>query len=525
MLTHGVPSRAVDIPLAAAAASMSATLLKGVIVTAESVNGDVRFSSVGELGMQGVPPEAVIFEIGSITKVFTALVLAIAVEEHKVTLDTTVAEILGHTQHFADPNVGRITLRQLATHSSGLPRIPDNLRVVGDEADPYAKYDRNKISEYLASARLKAPLPAPHEYSNLGVGLLGDLLARAYGRSWESLIRAKITGPLGLRDTVAHLTREQDARLAPPYAGDRSVSSWTSDVLSGAGVLRSTARDLVKFGAALASPETSPFPSALATVLMPQSPDGSMGLAIFRNEVDGQLAYEHAGGTGGYRTFLQVIPAKKIVRVVLIDNASVAAEAVLAKVRTEESGSHEESRLSLEQLSGYQGVYELDRTARFTAVLKGDDLMVQLTGQAFLPVFAEQRRDRFFYRAVNAELQFERNDGALVGLTLYQGGRVFHARKADVPLPRIVFRPAAELQEFVGVYRLANDRSLTISVDDDTLFGRLDGYPTTAVFETAKDRFAADATPATVEFVRDEQGHVAGVALTLAGQTEQGRKE
>jgi len=260
-------------------------------------------------------------------------------------------------------------------------------------------------------------------------------------------------------------------------------------------------------------------------VLMPQSSDGSMGLAIFRNEVDGQLAYEHGGGTGGYRTSLQVIPTKKIIRVVLIDNASVAAEAVIAKVRTEEASSHQQKRLSREQLAGYQGVYELDSTARLTAVLKDDELMVQLTGQAFLPVFAEQHNDRFFYRTVNAELQFERVDGALVGLTLYQGGRVLHARKADVPLPRIVFRPAAELQDFVGVYRLANDRSLTISVDDDTLFGQLNGYPTTAVFETAKDRFAADAVPATVEFVRDVQGHVTGVALTLAGQTEHGRKE
>lgn len=307
----------------------AATLKRGCIVMVEKNGGESPlFSAAGKLEPAGVPAEKIIFEIGSISKVFTGILLAQAIGEKKVTLDSTLQGLMGKGQPFADRNVAAITLRQLATHTSGLPRIPDDLSKGGTASDPYAHYDRAHLDAFLAGARLSGPGPFPSSYSNLGAGLLGDLLARLYGRSWEELVIERIAKPLGMNDTCVTLSGEQKGRLAPPYSGDERCAPWNFSALAGTGALRSTASDLLIFGQALADPASTPLKAAIEMTEQPLE-NGTIGLCLAISRVNGRDAYWFAGGTGGFKSWISARPADGRIVVMLINNSTLSPEEVM----------------------------------------------------------------------------------------------------------------------------------------------------------------------------------------------------
>ncbi|MCW1913569.1 beta-lactamase family protein [Luteolibacter sp. GHJ8] len=380
----GISCALADKPLAQAAAELAGKLPAGCIVTGESLKGEASFALAGKAEPADIPTEKRIFEIGSISKVFTGLLLADAVESGKLRLDTTLAELLGKELKFADPKVGRITLLQLATHTSGLPRLPDNIGPSPDTAeDPYADYGRKQARTYLAKAKLTGDPPYPASYSNYGMGLLGDLLAEASGKSWEELVKEKITGPLGMSDTVVVLNEEQKSRLAPPYAGNKANHSWTFQAMVGAGGLRSTASDLLRFGEALIDPAKAPLAPAIRRMMEVHAPyrdmSAEIGLGIIIAKLDGQREYTHDGGTGGYRSTLQVIPALKRVRVVLVNNSDLAASAVLGATREQANAADTpEIKLAPDELDAFTGTYEIGPASSFTILRRDDALWVRI---------------------------------------------------------------------------------------------------------------------------------------------------
>jgi serine-type D-Ala-D-Ala carboxypeptidase/endopeptidase len=303
-------------------------LREGSVVIIEQNGSDApETSTAGRLEPAGVPPEKIIFEIGSISKIFTGILLAQAVMEKKVTLSTTLREVMGARQRFADPNVASITLEHLATHTSGLPRLPTNIFIGADDLDPYAHYDRTKLDAYLAKAKLDHAPPFASEYSNLGVGLLGDLLSRLYGQSWEQLCIERITKPLGLVDTCITLNAEQKKRLTPPYAGKRKVKLWEFKALAGAGALRSTAADMHKFAQALNAPASTPLKEAIEMIETPRA-DGDIGLCLAILKLEGGVAYWFQGGTGGYCSWISARPFDGRIVTVLINNSDLSPETV-----------------------------------------------------------------------------------------------------------------------------------------------------------------------------------------------------
>ena len=312
-VADGAPPKAK--PLCNAAEEMVQHLPQGCIVTAHKVGGRVVFAGAGKLEPHGIAPKRILFEIGSLTKVFTGLLLAQAVHEGKVTLDTTVEQLL-KDQPFADSSVGQITLRQLATHTSGLPGEPDDLRVGADPLNAYAHYSHKRLLAFLSRTKMKGKSPFPSHYSNLGMGLLGDLLSQVYGKPWDELVAEKITRPLGMNDTSMSLTGEQNRRLAPAYRGTDSVIPWTFKALAGAGSLKSSASDLVQFGEAIIHPEKTPLEDAFHLLLHPQGEAGERGLAIARYQSSGQQAYGHDGLTSGYGCVFEVVPEEESVKVI-----------------------------------------------------------------------------------------------------------------------------------------------------------------------------------------------------------------
>lgn len=513
-------------PLSEAANTLAKSLPKGGIVTAERVGDTVKYAVAGKLEPSGVAPERVIFEIGSISKVFTGLLLAQAVTEGKATLDTTLQQQLGKEQSFTDARVGLITLHQLATHTSGLPRIPEDLAAGPDPLDPYAHYDRAKLYSYLAKVKLKGEAPYAKSYSNLGMGLLGDVLSRVYGKPWDALIAEKITGPLGMKDTVVVLNDEQQKRFAPAYDGEKSVKPWNLASLKGAGALRSTAADLMIFGEALLHPEKTLLKDAFALMLTPQTKEDDIGLAIFLSKLYDQRVYEHSGGTGGYRSSFHVMPGSNTVQIVLINNAIMEGSSVIAASHHQKPRITPSDKLvSKDELAAYEGVYPIDATARFTVVRRDDQLWTQLTGQTFLQLHPHEKTDRFFLKEVAAEIQFVREGDKITSLTLFQNGREVKARKSTDPAPTIKFRPADELAAYTGTYELTPKLLFTLKVTNVTLFAQLTGQGFAPVFEKRDDWFEYDIVTAALEFERDKDGKVIAVKLHQNGAIQRAVKK
>ena len=219
------------------------------------------------------------FEIGSVTKVFTALLLADMVRRGEVALDDPVAKYLP-AEVKVPTRAGRsITLLDLATHTSALPRLPDNFQPK-DPTNPYADYSVEQLYQFISSYQLTRDIGATFEYSNLGAGLLGHALARRAAMDYETLMRSRVLAPLGMSSTAIALSPELQSRLTAGHDAQlRTVPNWDLPTLAGAGALRSTANDLLAFLAVLGQSESS-LASAMTATLTVRRPVGAAGSDI-----------------------------------------------------------------------------------------------------------------------------------------------------------------------------------------------------------------------------------------------------
>lgn len=271
--------------------------------------------------------EDTIFEIGSATKAFTSLLLADMVQRDEVTLNDPVVEYLPPKVESPERKGRSITLVDLATHTSGLPRIPTNM-TPKDASNPYADYSIEQLHQFLSRYQLTRDIGSQYEYSNLGGGLLGYVLARRAGMSYEALVRSRICDPLGMKSTSITLTPELKARLAIGHNRSmKTVSNWDLPTLAGAGALRSTTNDLLIFLAASLGYTESPLAPAMAEMLEGRRPTPQPGLEIALgwhiSTAKGREIIWHNGGTGGYRSFIGFDP-KTGVGVSALSNASTS---------------------------------------------------------------------------------------------------------------------------------------------------------------------------------------------------------
>ncbi len=306
-------------------------------VVAAVVGSSAEISAAGTTGASDRAPGAdSIFEIGSITKVFTALALAKQSLAGVVDLDEPVRQLLPAGVKVPSRAGREITLRHLATHTSGLPRLPTGMLwralLHPNEPDPYAQYSAELIFEGLSRTKLHATPGDRFRYSNLGGGLLGLALAHRAGTTYEELIDTAVCRPLGLTDTCISLDRERAARVAQGHTRKRKVTPlWNLNALAGAGALRSTATDLVRFARAQLDPGTSEIADAIQLTHQHQhrinrlSARGAvylgwMGLRLAPSFGSVDLIW-HNGGTGGFRSWIGFIPAKQAAVVVLSNTA------------------------------------------------------------------------------------------------------------------------------------------------------------------------------------------------------------
>ena len=286
---------------------------------------------VGVGDIHGAVPDAhTLYEIGSISKVLTSLALADAVTRGETTLDTPVAALLPDSATVGAHAGGPIRLADLATHTSGLPKLPGDLESMPgfDGANPYAAYGPDRMLAALAAFE---PATAPGEafaYSNWGAGLLGYALAYQADTTYDAVVRQRILDPLGLSETVTTVPDAWADRLAPAHSLFGLPTphwDWT-DALAGAGAWRSTPADLLTLVEALLAPETTPLAEALALATAPhaEAPDlgGQIGLGwILTSTPNGPFLW-HNGMTGGSASFVGVLPEAGVGVVVLTNRQS-----------------------------------------------------------------------------------------------------------------------------------------------------------------------------------------------------------
>jgi D-alanyl-D-alanine-carboxypeptidase/D-alanyl-D-alanine-endopeptidase len=288
---------------------------------------------------QQVPNKATIFEIGSITKIFTGTLLADQVLCGTVRLDDPVQRYLPDTLAVPRRDDRSISLLHLATHTSSLPRVPSSLGLVAllskDPANAYGAYDEARLRQTLADLKLPRPIGSRFEYSNLGVGLLGHALAHAAkAKSYEDLLIKRLADPLGLADTRLRLSEEQNKRFAPAHNQDgKRTSPWTFACLEACGGLRSTAHDLLLFADAAIGRKKTPLTDAFRMAQQPWRETcrkgESIGLCWFRQEqaISKSDMLWHNGATGGYRSFLALAPEKSV-GVILLSNSPHSLDAL-----------------------------------------------------------------------------------------------------------------------------------------------------------------------------------------------------
>lgn len=254
------------------------------------------------------PDKDTVFEIGSISKVFTALLLADLVERRELKLNDPISKFLPKSVKVPSRNGREIMLIDLATHTSGLPRLPDNLKPQ-DIENPYADYTVEQLYDFLSRYRLTRDIGTEYEYSNLGAGLLGHLLSLKSGMGYETLVTTRIAQPLQMNSTKIQLSAEMKSRFARGHNEiGQPVKNWDLPTLAGAGGLRSTTHDLLNFLAAnlgLTKSNLSPTMQRTQTIQRQTgTPDLEIGLGWHILKKYGTEIIWHNGGTGGYHSFM-----------------------------------------------------------------------------------------------------------------------------------------------------------------------------------------------------------------------------
>ena len=476
-----------------------------------------------------------VYEIGSITKVFTSLLLADAVQRHEVALTDPVSKFLPATAKMPERGGRAITLQDLATHTSALPRLPDNMKPA-DAANPYADYSVEQLYQFLSSYQLPRDIGSQYEYSNLGGGLLGHVLALRAHTDYASLVRERISGPLGMSSTAIALSPEMKSRLAVGHSPAlQPVANWDLPTLAGAGALRSTTADLLIFLAANLGYTTSPLAPAMKAMLDVRRPTGTSGLEVALGwhvlTAHGHEIVWHNGGTAGYRTFIGFDRAART-GVVVLSNAGTPAgpddigrhllDPQLPLLALAAPAQHTEVKVDPKRYDDYVGRYQLAPTMVMAVTRDGDRLFAQLTGQPKFEIFPEGV-GRFFFKVVDAQLTFETGaQGKALAVVLHQNGLNQRAQRieGDPVVPKEIAVDPAVLDRYAGRYQLTPAATLTLSRDGAKFYVQLTGQPKFELFASGDREFFLKVVDAQLSMDVDQSGRAVAVTLHQFGRDQ-----
>ncbi len=528
----------------------------GIVLGVLEADGSRRIVWYGDAGPTARPLGArSLFEIGSITKVFTATLLGDMVARGEVALSDPVSDHLPDRVTMPSRGGREITLLDLSTHHSALPRLPDNMSPA-NRANPYADYTVEQMYAFLSGHELRRDIGSEFEYSNLAVGLLGHVLARVGGGSYEDVVRERVLEPLGMNMTGITLEGDMRDWMAEGHNQGGDVAPlWDLPTLAGAGALRSDIEDMLTFLDANTGPPESRLERTMRAnheVRESMNAQTGVGLNWLVQSVGEEKIVWHNGGTAGFRTFIGFDPEKGVGAVVLTNSGYSADDIGMHLINPEVP-------LTPAPVAPGQEVV----AARYEAAIAWVNLVVegefeQAAEQAHEAVAAQMSAEVLedAWAQLGPQLgeltSLEPREQSLdQGLNLVVLTGVFSTGTFDVqvymdddhaiggffvrpPGPSSVPDPSAGrievevdqdiLETYVGEYELAPTFVITVTVEEGGLFAQATDQERFALFAEAETEFFLRAIDAQVSFTKDDSGAVTGLILHQSGVDQQARK-
>jgi len=465
------------------------------------------------------------FRLGSITKQFTAASILLLEERGKLNVSDPVKKYMPDAPAAWD----KVTIFNLLTHTSGIPSFtsfPDYASLEPFTTTPaqLVKLFRDKPLDFAPGEKWS--------YSNSGYVLLGYLVEKISGESYERFVQGNIFTPLGMKDSGydsnSAIIPRRAAGYSPGPDGPVNAGFINMTVPLSAGGLYSTTDDLLRweqglFGGKLLSS------AALQKMTTPFKEDYACGLMV--HTVNGHKVIEHGGGIEGFTTMLAYYPEDKLTVVVLSNFNGPAPPDIASKLAALAHGEkvvllseRKEVAVNPKLLDGYVGNYELAPKFILTVTREGDKLITQATGQPKVPIFAQSERE-FFAKVVDAQITFVPGaEGHATELILHQGGRDVHAKRFEGEVPQPKERKEITLDPklfdgYVGQYQLAPNFILTITRDGDKLFAQATGQPKAQIFPEGEREFFYKVADAQIIFDTDSAGRATSLTLHQNGAT------
>ncbi|PHN03653.1 serine hydrolase [Flavilitoribacter nigricans] len=497
--------------------------------------------------------EHTIYEIGSISKTFTGILLAQMVKEGKMELDDPVKKYLPESVTMPMWGEQYITLGHLSDHTSSLTRLPDNMEPA-DRANPYADYTVEQMYHFLKNHQLRREIGSEYEYSNLAQGLLGHVLARSAAKSYEELMLEKIAKPLGLQETTITLNPSQREQLAPGHRMGRPVSNWDIPTLAGAGAIRSSLHDMLLYlSANLGLQKSDLYPAMQLSHQARHDKAGNnrVGLGWHITEGSEGDVIWHNGGTGGYRTFAGFVNESGKGVVVLTNSTKGADDigfhllnpgaelievkkslAVTVKNAIEAEGAEDAwptyMRIKKTDLKSYDlneneinnlGYYYLEsgNTPAAVAVFKiNTDAFPESSNvyDSYGEALMKDGQNEAAIKNYQQSLKLNPANSNAVDMLAKMGAK---------PELEEVTVDKATLQTYVGTYQLQPGFNIVISREGPQLFGQATGQEKFALYAKSETEFYLKVVNAQVQFMVKD-GKVESLTLFQGGQELNGKK-
>lgn len=514
----------------------------GIVLGVLEADGSTRIVAHGSGGAGARPlgPRSV-FEIGSITKAFTGTLLADMAERGEVSLSDPVARHLPPGVRVPSRNGRQITLLDLATHRSALPRMPGNMP--RDPSNPYPPYSMEEMYAFLAGHELRRDIGSEYEYSNMAVALLGEALARRAGGTYEEVLRQRVLEPLGMRMTSTLLPEEMARWNTQGHYQNGKVAPYRNwPALPGMGGLRSNAEDLLRFLAANTGPPASRLERVVRTSHQVRAGAGGgaeIGLNWHVRKVGGRTLVMHGGTTAGYETQLAFDPERGV-GVVLLTNTGEFDDDLWLDLLSRGAGpARREVALSRDLLRRLAGVYEMAPGRQVFVRLENEGyLTMQMPGGVRSRMYAESD-STFFLRRMPGRMRFTRSGGGPVaGVVVDLEGTERSARRVEgsPPPPAVVAGNAAldlplgpeQMARYVGTYVIQEGertRELRVFVQDGHLMGQPQGQSARRLLHQGGHEFRPfEAFEFRMVFTL-ENGRAEGVTLHQGNRDYTGRRK